>query len=289
MARGGDAELNGYYLAATGAGSAPAGAPSGYVRSLFDDYADQFDEHLVQVLGYRAHIALTRHLGRLVQARFESALDLGCGTGLCGPLLKPATSRLTGVDLSDRMLEKERALAVYDRLVNADIVSHLVADQRHPRLIVAADVFIYVGDLEPVFSRGAPRDVCGRHLLLLGRNRPLANFELLPSLRYAHSESYLRGLAEAHGFNVLAAIREPLRNDQRDAIEGLCLLASRSRQSSAVQCRVITISEIFGRTIMVRSPDRLNRSTSSAGRLAAPHVSAAQGGECFQHRSRNRS
>jgi predicted TPR repeat methyltransferase len=119
------------------------------------------------------------------------------------------------------MLEKARALAVYDRLVNADIVSHLVATSDIHDLIVAADVFIYVGDLEPVFRAARRVMSAGGIFCFSVEIARSANFELLPSLRYAHSESYLRGLAEAHGFDVLAAIREPLRNDQRDAIEGL--------------------------------------------------------------------
>ena len=59
--------------------------------------------------------------------RFRSALDLGCGTGLCGPLVRPMVDRLTGVDLSARMIEKARSLGVYDRLEQGDIVEFLDA------------------------------------------------------------------------------------------------------------------------------------------------------------------
>ena len=31
-------------------------------------------------------------------------LDLGCGTGLCGPLFKPMASTLIGIDLSEKMI-----------------------------------------------------------------------------------------------------------------------------------------------------------------------------------------
>jgi predicted TPR repeat methyltransferase len=48
-----------------------------------------------------------------------------------------------------------------------------------------------------------------------------ADFALLPSLRYAHSTPYLARLAGAHGFEVVAMTRAPVREDQREAIEGL--------------------------------------------------------------------
>ena len=38
-------------------------------------------------------------------------LDLGCGTGLCGPLLRPYARALAGVDLSPQMLERMRGVA----------------------------------------------------------------------------------------------------------------------------------------------------------------------------------
>ena len=46
-------------------------------------------------------------------------LDAGCGTGLCGPLLKPWARRLVGVDLSGGMLEKARALQLYDEHIES--------------------------------------------------------------------------------------------------------------------------------------------------------------------------
>jgi predicted TPR repeat methyltransferase len=224
LAHGGDAELNGYYLASVvSARRGPATAPRRYVESLFDAYAGEFDSHLVQVLGYRAPQVLARQLEGLARGPYRSGLDLGCGTGLCGPLLKPMTTRLTGVDLSAAMLDRARSLGVYDRLMQADIVEHLRGtDERHD-LIVAADVFIYVGDLAPVFTavRSAltPGGVFG-----FSAERAQADesgFALRPSLRYAHAEAYLLDLARQHGFTLAALHREPIRSDQRETIDGL--------------------------------------------------------------------
>ena len=152
LAHGGDPELHGYLLASVGAAAMPSRAPDRYVQALFDGYADDFDQHLVGVLGYQAHALLTRHLALLARGPFESALDLGCGTGLCGPLVKPHVRHLTGVDLSAAMLARAGTLGVYSELVQGDLVAHLKATQRRYDLVLAADVFIYVGELDDVFS-----------------------------------------------------------------------------------------------------------------------------------------
>lgn len=225
LRHGGDREMNEYYLAAVGAGPSPGAAPHGYVRSLFDDYADQFDDHLLKVLHYRAHTVLAARLETVAPGRFAAALDLGCGTGLCGALVKPRVDRLTGVDLSGQMLARARSLGVYQRLVQADIAAFLRTTEERYDLVLAADVFIYLGDLAPVFQ-GVRRALGpGGIFCFTAEIAPddARGFELLPSLRYAHSEDWLRSLADLHGFDVMQVLREPLRQDQRETVAGLYL------------------------------------------------------------------
>jgi len=230
IAHGGDAELNGYYLASVGAQVPPPAAPKRYVQSLFDDYADQFEEHLVQGLGYRGYAVLVQPLAGLAAAgRFRSALDLGCGTGLCGPLVKPIAAHLVGVDLSSQMLEKARSLRVYDRLEHAELIEYLSAtDERHD-LVLAADVFPYIGDLSPVF--GAVHKVLDGGGVFCFSSELAAEggpgFELRPGLRYVHSERYLRELSADVGFEVVKLHRQPVRQEQRHAIEGLYVYLTR--------------------------------------------------------------
>jgi predicted TPR repeat methyltransferase len=223
LAHGADPDLNRYYLAAVGAGERPATAPRPYVRSLFDAYAQQFDRHLQDTLQYRAPALIAQQLQALGRGPWQSALDLGCGTGLLGPLVKPLATRLTGVDLSPAMLAQAGRLAVYDELVLADIVEHLRATPARHDLVLAADVFIYVGALEPVFDALdavlAPGGVfC---FSVEEAAAEVADFELRPSLRYAHTEAYLRRLAADHGHEVAALQRAPIRTDQHGRIDGL--------------------------------------------------------------------
>lgn len=223
LALGADPELHRYYLASvSGTQAAPPTAPGHYVETLFDDYARDFDAHLVGQLGYQAHRTLTTHLAELGRG-FDSALDLGCGTGLCAPYLKPLAGTLVGVDLSRQMLQKAHALGLYERLVHGDITTYLAQTDERYDLVSAADVFIYVGDLAPVFAALdrvlEPGGIfCFSAEMARGES---VDFELLPSLRYAHSERYLRGLATRHGLDVVRLVRAPIREDQREAIAGM--------------------------------------------------------------------
>ena len=88
-------------------------------------------------------------------------LDLGCGTGLCGGWLQTLPGRLVGVDLSPAMVKQAETKGAYDALVVGDILDYLraMADEGDARdfawLIVAADVFVYLGDLLPVLTAAA--------------------------------------------------------------------------------------------------------------------------------------
>jgi predicted TPR repeat methyltransferase len=120
------------------------------------------------------------------------------------------------------MLERARARGAYDALVEADIVDHLQDTARGHDLVVAADVFIYVGALEAVFAGVASVLAAGGvfafSVELAGEAH---DYRLLPSSRYAHSRRYLRTLAAAHGLAVRQLAEHPLREDQRRPVPGL--------------------------------------------------------------------
>lgn len=132
--------------------AAPAQVPAPNVSGLFDRYADLFDEHLLGKLDYRAPQLIVDAVRSLDPGTALNVLDLGCGTGLCGPLLRPISSRLVGVDLSAAMIDKARERGVYDRLDVGDILDALRRDPGQWDLLVAADVLMYLGDLAPIFE-----------------------------------------------------------------------------------------------------------------------------------------
>jgi predicted TPR repeat methyltransferase len=238
IANGADTELVRYYLASVSddgqAQSASRSAPQHYVQALFDGYANDFDHHLVNVLGYKTHVLLNQHLHAVApERRFRSTLDLGCGTGLCGRLIRPHTKELVGVDLSQPMLDKAALLGVYDALVQGDIVEHLrnktFSNTAPHDLVMATDVFIYIGDLNPTFEATFSAMHAGGIFCFSAEasTEEVKDFELMASLRYAHSERYLRTLAAAHGFEVVMLRREPLREDQRKPVMGFLVYLRR--------------------------------------------------------------
>jgi predicted TPR repeat methyltransferase len=119
------------------------------------------------------------------------------------------------------MLDKAQELGLYDDLQQGDIVEFMERAAGNYDLLVAADVFIYVGALDEVFAQAARCLVPGGRFAFTVEEALGEELELRPSLRYAHSEAGLRRLADANGFRVAALERRPVREDQRQPIPGL--------------------------------------------------------------------
>jgi predicted TPR repeat methyltransferase len=221
LSLGADRDLTGYYLAAVRGTGAPPTPPRKYVETLFDEYAADFQEHVVGQLRYQAPERLLRPLieaGR----RYRSVLDLGCGSGLCGRLVRPIADAIDGVDVSAAMLEQARRLGVYRELIHADLLTFLAGATRTADLVLAADVFIYVGELSRVFaSVRRILEPSGCFAFTVELSPDGEDVRLLPSLRYAHSETYVRRMAAAHGFEVRETFKAALRYDQSTPVQGL--------------------------------------------------------------------
>jgi len=213
-----------FVLAALGAGATPGQAPQAYVKALFDQYAGHFDQHLTQVLGYRTPALIEAALARHPGAADLAAVDLGCGTGLCAPFLRPRAQRLVGVDLSGRMLDQARAAGLYDELLCADIGTYLAQNPQAFDLAVAADVLVYFGALDTLFGQVRASLRAGGVFCFSTEALDEGDFMLLPSQRYAHGLAYLEQLAARHGFTILEAQRAPVRSDHGADIEGHLLV-----------------------------------------------------------------
>ena len=224
IACGEDAPSHRYFLGALGLGALPDAAPPAFVRGLFDEYAERFDNELVDTLHYRGHEQVCAPLAQLHPAPFATALDLGCGSGLAAPLLRPRAARLVGVDLSPRMIERAAAMGAYDALHVAEAVAWLGATSERHDLVAACDVFIYLGDLAPVFAAVSRVLVPGGvFAFTVEEGQADGGYDLLPTLRFAHSERYLRELARARGLRVTRCARAPLREGHGEAIAGLAM------------------------------------------------------------------
>jgi predicted TPR repeat methyltransferase len=228
LAKGGDAEVIHYYLAALGAERAPAAAPKRLVSTVFDRYSDRYDQHVLGLLKYRTPDLLFDAAGRLASSCDLDILDLGCGTGLLGARFRPRARTLTGVDISSSMLAVARQRRIYDNLVCGELVEFLQMQTEKFDLAVAADVLVYIGDLSRVFHhvRGALRD--GGLFGLSAEAGDAQDFVLRASLRYAHSAAYLRKLAADHGFIVETFESKVIRQEDGNDVVGHLAVLRRS-------------------------------------------------------------
>jgi len=165
------------------------------------------------------------------QAGDYKLLDLGCGTGLCGPLFREMAGRMTGIDLSPKMIEKAQAREVYDELLVGDIAgSDMGRFKEHFDIVLSADVFPYIGDLNEVF------DACKRILRHNGvfafsteAAEGDAPYILRETNRYAHSAAYVRTVTKGNGFSELAFEQAVLRKDRGKPIHGYLFVVRRDQ------------------------------------------------------------
>ena len=235
-----------------------------YVADLFDGYSDRFENELVSVLQYQGHEWVAKEALEFLKRRFESpslnqeckshvtVVDLGCGTGLVGqsirnaldlpntdvgggPSLNNIDVRLFGVDLSSRMVDISRAkeykaTKVYD-LVDEDegvkYLSRLVAGQPSSvDCIVAADVFIYIGDLDKLFQVASEALRNGSVLVfsveqLLPRDDSHGHgLKLLQSGRFGHTQAYIERTASRYRLKLKLWREGTLRKQRGDDVKG---------------------------------------------------------------------
>lgn len=204
-------------------------APASYVKHLFNQYSPYYDHHLKQALQYQVPDLIYDLLSTqtyLQNNRWDIA-DLGCGTGLMAERLAPFAESLIGIDLSECMLEVACQKNLYSQLICDDVTAGLSQCTEFD-FITAADVFTYLGDLQPVLQQ------CFAHLKAEGylcfsveTQYQLDQFTLLPSIRYAHNPKYLQKIAEKLGFEQIDQQNIVLRQERGQAVEGLLLLWQR--------------------------------------------------------------
>ena len=170
-------------------------APRDYVEKLFDEYAEKFDDSLLNKLEYRTPKIIS-DLARNLHGTgsMGSILDLGCGTGLLGVELKKYCSSLEGVDLSQKMLKQAKNIDVYNKLNHMDIVEYLSKSNLDFDYFMSTDVFVYVGELSDVFRLIKSRNKRRGKLIFSTEHTELNGFHLEQSGRYSHSRSYIEAL-----------------------------------------------------------------------------------------------
>jgi predicted TPR repeat methyltransferase len=140
-------------------------------------------------------------------------IDLGCGTGLMGGLVRDRAKRLVGLDLSRKMLDEAEKKGIYDLLIPGDINDVLANCDDAYDAVVSADVFIYVGDLSETFALVNKRLRNGGLFAFSVEGCDGDGFQLNPSMRYSHSANYIRQLGQTSGFVVQTLTHDFMRRE----------------------------------------------------------------------------
>ncbi len=238
FARARDADPEDYHgarlqLARLGAGEPAPAMSETYVRRLFDQYAGRYDVALTERLNYRGPALLRDAVASAMQAagrtmHFGAALDLGCGTGLGGAAFRPCVDRMTGVDLSAAMIEQAKDKGLYDHLTCAsiqDCLANEIAERRHYQLIFAADVMVYVNDVAPIVAKAAQVLAPDGLLAFTVETHAGDGVKLLPTLRYAHGETYIRAALDDAGLVTVHLAKAAVRNEKGAPVDSLVVVA----------------------------------------------------------------
>ena len=217
-------------------GVTTAAAPIEYVEKLFDSYADEFEFSLVDSLGYQIPKKIAEIIFRTnTDTSLGTVLDLGCGTGLFGAEVGANCLRLEGVDISGNMLQKARERGVYDKLVKNDIVSYLSTEPLDFNYILAADVFVYLGNLSEVFTSISNRNQLNSVLAFSVEHIEGSGFALQQSGRYAHSRQYIEELCSRHSCELVHFELQNLRMEKGvQLMGGIYLVSFPGKLKSAV-------------------------------------------------------
>lgn len=95
-------------------------------QDLYDQWASDYDQHLLEDFGYLSPLVAARALAEEIDQRDGEIIDFGCGTGLVGMALRQqGFDTVDGVDISTGMLERAREKNAYRELIQADLTQAL--------------------------------------------------------------------------------------------------------------------------------------------------------------------
>jgi predicted TPR repeat methyltransferase len=212
-----DAHGAGMLLAQLGLAVVPERTPQAQLLKLYDVRSRFWDRET----SYFGHALVAEGLQKHVRTTNLDILDIGCGTGLAGALVRPLAGRLDGIDLSPAMLEKARSKGLYDRLDQSDLVSFMSGHRGSYDAVLGAAALIHFGNLHPVFQAAATclRDG-GLFVFTLFANEADADFAVASNDRlaqsgcYTHSANYVERLAQESGFSVQMLTKAVHEHDQ---------------------------------------------------------------------------
>jgi len=198
-----------------------------YARDLFDRYADFFEDHLLNTLNYKVPFIIKEKLKSLNPPKNSRILDLGCGTGLLGKTLIDVFPNLVGVDISSNMIKETKKKDIYTELYINDIDTFLLKNEQKFDLIIAPDVFIYITDLQTIFSSVKKSlNPSGYFIFTIEPLKGITteNCQLEKSGRVSHTVEYVKSLCKNNGFEIIEDEEIILREENKIGQKGVVFI-----------------------------------------------------------------
>jgi predicted TPR repeat methyltransferase len=218
-------------IASMGLGEAPPKAPDAYVATLFDQHAEAFESILVDQLEYCVPLLVRQRIQALGLGPFKKMLDLGCGTGLTGGALRDIVDDITGLDISENMVEIAHEKELYETLYVAEAADYLEDNEDGPfDVVTATDVLPYLGFLEELVFGVADNSEPGGLFIFSSETLPDdvmqgRDFMVGAHQRFAHAESYVRKVLGNAGFEVVEIGDITVRLEDGEPIPGHLVVA----------------------------------------------------------------
>jgi len=199
------------------------------ICEIFEAFAPEFDETLAD-LEYKTPQIMEQILDSHKIGKTK-VLDFGCGTGLCGKILKKHALLfgLYGVDISPNMLAQAKKKHLYSTLCCSDGQKYLLAHEDCFGLVCSADVLTYFADLSEIFHAvySALKEN-GYFIFSVSQNTGKENFIQHKSGRFLHSENYVIDLAKKNGFNLIEKKTAVIRTENGVPVKGIIFLLSKN-------------------------------------------------------------
>lgn len=174
-----------------------------YASNLFNNYALNYEEHMQKQLAY----SLPQHIDMLCQQlainSLKASLDLGCGTGLIGTILRPFTQQLTGVDIASKMIAQAQQKNIYDELITAELEQFLATHKKDYDLIICADVLPYFAELEKLFHEISNHLQPAGYFIFTTEISETKAWQLQSSARFSHHLDYLKNLCQNFSLEIV--------------------------------------------------------------------------------------
>ncbi len=222
-----------HIVAAISQTETPDHAPAAYVEHLFDQYAPYYDKHLTEALQFSVPQQLVDAINEALESPLTitpppwSILDIGCGTGLAAPYLKPLAKQLDGIDLSPKMIAVANTKSLYDSLAVMDALT-IGTTFCDVDLIIASDVFTYIGNLTTVLHQCYTVLKPNGLLTFSVERSEQPGYLLQTTIRYAHHKTYLYEALNHAGFTPITCQETTLRTQQKQPVIGYLVVAHKA-------------------------------------------------------------